>query len=428
MQLEELFNQKTIIDLSFFNFRNAVTAAFFADRDLRVQKVNSNFKSFFPVLGNVSNAWFPDVLVQLGVEPEVLGTYQQQLAENGRVLIPKIEIEIDGNIRVFSLLSTLTEDDSFSYLKGIQGQFVDRTDEFQLRREREELLEQKIKDRSVIEQKTSELERIANRLAKYLAPQIYKSIFESGTEPETSFKRKNLTVFFSDIVGFTDISDGLEPERLAFVMNTYLSEMSTIAIQYGGTLDKFIGDAILIFFGDPETAGDSTDAIRCVDMAKAMQQKVHELQALWRTHGVSQPLKVRMGINTGYCTVGNFGSDQRLEYTAVGGPVNLAARLQTLAEPDTIYMSESTRLLIGPERQCSEMEQFTPKGFTRPVRVFRLDMIEGEEKPVGGAMRHVGEHVEVNIANPSNMREAIEELRRISESIEKNLRKNPDSF
>ena len=191
MQLEEIFNQKTIIDLSFFNFRNAVTAAFFADRNLRVQKVNSNFKRFFPVLGNVSNAWFPDVLVQLGVEPEVLGTYQRQLVENGHVLIPKIEIEIDGHIRVYSLLSTLTEDDSFSYLKGIQGQFVDRTDEFKLRREREELLEQKIKDRSVIEQKTSELERIANRLAKYLAPQIYKSIFESGTDPETSFKRKN---------------------------------------------------------------------------------------------------------------------------------------------------------------------------------------------------------------------------------------------
>jgi len=139
----------------------------------------------------------------------VLGTYQRQLVENGHVLIPKIEIEIDGHIRVYSLLSTLTEDDSFSYLKGIQGQFVDRTDEFKLRREREELLEQKIKDRSVIEQKTSELERIefllrsvieqktseleriANRLAKYLAPQIYKSIFESGTDPETSFKRKN---------------------------------------------------------------------------------------------------------------------------------------------------------------------------------------------------------------------------------------------
>lgn len=130
-------------------------------------------------------------MVQLGVEPEVLGTYQRQLVENGHVLIPKIEIEIDGHIRVYSLLSTLTEDDSFSYLKGIQGQFVDRTDEFKLRREREELLEQKIKDRSVIEQKTSELERIANRLAKYLAPQIYKSIFESGTDPETSFKRKN---------------------------------------------------------------------------------------------------------------------------------------------------------------------------------------------------------------------------------------------
>ena len=427
MQLEELFNQNTIIDLSFFNFRNAVTAAFFADQDLRIKEVNNNFKSFFPVLGNVSNAWFPDVLVQLGVEPQVLETFQLQLISTGRVLIPKIEIQVKGKTRIYSLLSTQTKDTSFAYLNGVQGQFIDRTHEFNLRREREILLEQKVRDREVIAEKTKELERVANRLAKYLAPQVYKSIFESGAEPETNFKRKNLTIFFSDIVGFTDISDGLEPERLAEIMNTYLSEMSEIAMQYGGTLDKFIGDAILIFFGDPETDGDAQDATRCVHMAKAMQQKVQELQPLWKTHGVSQSLKVRMGINTGYCTVGNFGSDQRLEYTAVGGPVNLAARLQTLADPDTILMSESTRLLIGPEVQCSEMDNIIPKGFTRPVKVFRLDSIDSKEEPSADTLHHKGEHVEVNISNPDKLRDAIEELRSISEEFEKRLVSRTDT-
>ncbi len=138
----------------------------------------------------------------------------------------------------------------------------------------------------------------------------------------------------------------MEPERLSFFMNTYLSEMSNIALQYGGTIDKFIGDAILVFFGDPETEGDRNDALRCARMAVRMRERVKELESVWHENGISKPLKVRMGINTGFCTVGNFGSDHRLEYTVLGGPVNLASRLQTAAEADTILMSEATHVLI----------------------------------------------------------------------------------
>lgn len=424
MHLEEFFNRATIVDLSFFNFRNAITAAYFSDRDLRVLKVNENFKKFFPVLGNVSNVWFPDVLIQLGVDPEFIESFEDQLSRSGRVLIPKIEIEIDGVEKTYALLSTYTQDDNFPYLNGVQGQFIDRTDEFRLRREREELLEQKIRDREIIEEKTRELERLANRLAKYLAPQIYQSIFENRDDLDGNVKRRSLTIFFSDIVGFTDISDSVEPERLAYIINTYLSEMSAIALEYGGTLDKFIGDAVLIFFGDPETDGEVEDALRCVRMARAMQQRIGELQSLWQSHGISQPLQVRIGINSGYCTVGNFGSDQRLEYTALGGPVNLAARLQARAEPDSIYLSESTWLLLRNHVECTEMEPFTPKGFTRPVRIYRLDPVPGDNangEEHGGPFRHVGEHVEVNIPNPRRIREAIEELRRISEDIETQL-------
>lgn len=420
MQLEDLFNRRTIVDLSFFNFRNAITAAYFADQELKVLRVNDNFKTFFPMLGSVSNAWFPDVLVQLGVEPDIVQSFQETLAADGQVLIPRIDINMDGMQKTFSLLSAYTQDDNFSYLNGVQGQFIDRTEEFRLRREREELLEEKIRDREIIEEKTRELERLANRLAKYLAPQIYQSIFDSKTDDTASFKRRNLTVFFSDIVGFTDISDAVEPERLAYIINTYLGEMSQIALQYGGTLDKFIGDAVLIFFGDPDTEGEAQDALRCVHMALAMQQRTSELQSLWQSHGISQPLRVRIGINTGYCTVGNFGSEQRLEYTALGGPVNLAARLQTRAEPDSIVMSESTWLLVRNHVECTEVESFTPKGFTRPVRTFRLDAITDDESAVlERPFKHVGEHVEVSIPDPNRVREAIEELRRISEEFEK---------
>ena len=152
-----------------------------------------------------------------------------------------------------------------------------RTAEFNLRKERQNLLEEKIRDREIIEEKSRQLESLATRLAKYLSPQIYQSIFENETEGEQTHARKNLTIFLSDIVKFTDLADTLEPERLAAVINTYLSEMSAIAVECGGTIDKFIGDAVLIFFGDPETEGEQEDALKCAEMAIRMMKRVGEL-------------------------------------------------------------------------------------------------------------------------------------------------------
>ncbi len=409
-----------MIDLSFFNFSNAITAAYFADADLRILKVNKNFRSFFPVLGNVSNAFFPDVLEQLGVATEDIRSFSERLEADGRVLIPQILLVIEGEERVFSLLSTRTTDSNFSYLNGVQGQFVDRTAEYELRKEREKLLQDKLRDSEIIAEKTRQLESLANRLAKYLSPQIYKSIFTDSLGSKDSFSRKNLTIFFSDIEGFTDISDGMEPEKLAYLINSYLSEMSNIAIEYGGTIDKFIGDAILIFFGDPETEGDQKDAVKCVEMALRMRERVAELQKVWQAQGISKPLRVRMGINTGFCTVGNFGSDHRLEYTILGSPVNLAARLEAAAEPDTILIAESTRLLIGDAAECTYVREITPKGFVRPVPIYRLDSLKSDDMP-GVPMKHVGKHVEVNIVDSRRVREAIAELKRIQEEFEQRL-------
>jgi len=424
MKIEDLFDRSNIVELSFFNFRNAITACFYADTDLRIIKVNENFRSFFPILGNVSNAWFPDVLQQLGVEAAQIRSFSADLKANGQVLIPQIEIQIDGKERVFSLLSTYTEDENFSYLNGVQGQFVDRTTEFELRREREQLLEDKIRDRETIEQKTRELESLANRLAKYLSPQLYQSIFSGTADITQSFTRKNLTIFFSDIEGFTNISDGLEPERLASIINTYLSEMSNIALEHGGTIDKFIGDAMMVFFGDPETAGDSEDAIRCARMALAMRRRISELQKVWQSQGLSAPLRVRTGIASGFSTVGNFGSDQRLDYTALGRPVNLASRLQDAAEADTIVISEATHLLIKDVAECTSVGNVTPKGFSRSVPVYRLEKLKDEDA-VDNTMTRVGKHVEVSISDSRKIREALEELKRIHEELEGHLSKEP---
>ena len=143
MNAEQFFNRKTIIDLSFFNFRNAITAAYFANRDLQIQRVNENFRNFFPILGKVTNASMPDVLEQLRVPGKQIDQYKAGLIKDGFVLLPKVEIKVNEENRYFSLLSAHTTDNDFSYLNGVQGQFVDRTDEWNLRREREELLSQK---------------------------------------------------------------------------------------------------------------------------------------------------------------------------------------------------------------------------------------------------------------------------------------------
>ena len=129
--------------------------------------------------------------------------------------------------------------------------------------------------------KSDELEVLSKQLSKYLSPQVYKSIFSGKQKVNISGNRKKLTIFFSDLVGFTNIADTLESEELTSMLNFYLNEMSKIALDYGGTIDKFIGDAILIFFGDPESKGVKTDALQCVKMAIEMQKKVKRLKDVW---------------------------------------------------------------------------------------------------------------------------------------------------
>ncbi len=424
MKIEDFFNQPNIVDLSFFNFRNAITAAYFANDALQVQKVNDNFQSFFPVLGNITNVYFPHVLEQLGVPGSQIEEFVTKISEQGSVLIPEVHITIGDEERVFSLLSTRTHDEAFSYLNGVQGQFVDRTVEWNLKKEREALLEEKLRDREVIEEKSRQLEDLATKLAKYLSPQIYQSIFSEAPGQSKAHARKNLTVFFSDIVQFTDLSDTLEPERLAVVINSYLSEMASIALGCGGTIDKFIGDAILVFFGDPESDGETEDALKCLEMAIRMQQRVSELQKYWKKQGVSRGLHVRMGITTGYCTVGNFGSEQRLDYTVLGSPVNLAARLQAMADPDGILIDDTTHSLVNEQVDCEAADEIMPKGFVRPVQIFRVgEFRDRDHVDQRQRLYRAGERVEVNIIDSSDIRAAIAELRAIQLEFEERLEK-----
>ena len=227
------------------------------------------------------------------------------------------------------------------------------------------------------------IEELASKLSKYLSPQVYRSIFSGQKNVQIEANRKKLTVFFSDIKDFTELTDRLEPEVLSSLLNSYLNEMSKIALKYGGTIDKFVGDAILIFFGDPETNGEKADATSCVLMALEMRERMKFMRQIWEDEGISKPLNIRIGINTGYCNVGNFGSEDRLDYTIIGGEVNLASRLESNASVGQILVSHETYSLIKNSITCEEREEISVKGLAHKVRTYQvIDKKEKNEKGV----------------------------------------------
>jgi class 3 adenylate cyclase/PAS domain-containing protein len=224
----------------------------------------------------------------------------------------------------------------------------------------------------LVAEKNRMLESLSNQLSKYLSPQVYASIFTGEQSVEIASKRKKLTVFFSDIADFTGTTDSLESEELTNLLNHYLTEMSKIALDHGATIDKYVGDAIIAFFGDPETRGVKEDARTCVTMAIGMQRRMRELQSEWLDMGLERPFRVRMGINTGFCTVGNFGSGDRMDYTIIGNEVNLAARLESHAEVGGILMAHETYSLVKDTVLAEEGDALTVKGFAKPVRTYKV--------------------------------------------------------
>ena len=234
-----------------------------------------------------------------------------------------------------------------------------------------DITELKIREEQLAK-KTNQLEQLSAQLAKYLSPQIYESIFQGKKEVKIAAQRKKLTVFFSDIADFTEAADRLESEELTQLLNHYLTEMSRIALDHGATIDKYVGDAIVIFFGDPETCGVRDDALACVRMAVAMQVKMRELAQVWRNAGIARPLKCRMGIHTDFCTVGNFGSNDRLDYTIIGRGVNIASRLETHCDPDNVLISYETYAHVSDEFECSEAVDIKVKGLAYPVSAYKV--------------------------------------------------------
>lgn len=234
------------------------------------------------------------------------------------------------------------------------------------------------------------LASLSTKISRYLSPQIYKSIFSGEKDVILHTERKKLTIFFSDIKDFAATTERLQPEHITQLLNEYFTEMSSIALEHGGTIDKFVGDSILIFFGDPETKGDAEDAKACLRMAIEMQHRIAGLNAKWRNTGTEYPFQVRMGINTGFCNVGNFGSSDRMDYTIIGAEANLAARLQSIAEPGQIVVSYETYSLVRDIVAAQALVPITMKGISREIVPYA---VSGILDPENKGTRVFSEHL-----------------------------------
>jgi class 3 adenylate cyclase len=230
--------------------------------------------------------------------------------------------------------------------------------------------------RRLVQQRLDEarvrIDRSARLISRYVPSQLAEKIARGEHTESCRPERTRLTVFFSDIEGFTEASDRLDPEDLADLLDEYLSEMVAIADRHGATINQIVGDGIMAFFGAPQATTDRDHALRAVRMALAMQARMNELKDIWVTRGIQRPLRIRIGINTGHASVGDYGSPGRKLYSAIGVQTNLAARIQARCEPGAILISNSTWALVQDQVPCVDCGELLVKGMRYPVQVYEV--------------------------------------------------------
>jgi class 3 adenylate cyclase/ActR/RegA family two-component response regulator len=227
-----------------------------------------------------------------------------------------------------------------------------------------------------LEQQMAELVR-TGELKRFLPPQVAEALLTGELSPTGGVERRRLTLLFADMVGFTDLSDSLEPEELSDVLNEYLREMAAVAIAHHGTLTNYIGDAVMVIFGAPVPAEEPDQAWWAVQTAFEMRERAEQLTTRIRDRGIPADLRVRVGVNTGRCTVGMYGSDVLRAYKAVGFAANIAARLQTHADAGSVLVGFRTYALVKDRVEAKEREPLTVKGAARPVEAWEILAIGG---------------------------------------------------
>jgi adenylate cyclase len=235
---------------------------------------------------------------------------------------------------------------------------------------------------SRIDEQMAELVR-TGELRRFLPNQVAESLLAGALTPDDHFERRRVTALFVDLVGFTDLSETLEPEELAEVLNAYLREMTAVAVSHGGALDNFIGDGLMVIFGAPIASDEASQAMAAVRTAVGMRARMNELAAELSGRGIPGTLQIRAGINTGHCTVGVFGSEVMRAYKAVGFAVNIASRLQSAAEPGGILCGYRTYALVEGMVEVARHEPLRVKGSARPVEAWEITGLS--EPDSGGA-------------------------------------------
>lgn len=211
-------------------------------------------------------------------------------------------------------------------------------------------------------------QRLRNAFGQCVGPQVMERLLRAGADDVLTGDRVPLTTLFSDIRGFTDMSERLDPDDLQAVLNDHLSAMTNLVLAYEGTLDKYIGDCVMCFFNAPERQPDH--ALRAVRLALDMQSAHRQVMARW--HGRVPLPPIGIGVSTGETMVGNFGSVKRLEYTAIGHDVNLAARLCGVAEADEVLISASTYALVAEYIEAEARPAMHLKGIHGAVTCYRV--------------------------------------------------------
>ena len=206
-------------------------------------------------------------------------------------------------------------------------------------------------------------------LKRYLPPTLINEILTGTLSMEKPAELRHVTVLFSDLSGFTKLSEQLGPVAIAELLNDYLTVMSEAIFGHDGTIDKFIGDAIMVLFGAPSDMAPEDQVRRATQCAAAMQGALEGLNAVWEQEGVA-PMAMRIGIHHGHAVVGNFGSEQRSDYTAIGPTVNLASRIEGICKPGEVYMSGEVSEYLD-ERQVNEAGFYDLKGVGK-INVYKL--------------------------------------------------------
>jgi class 3 adenylate cyclase len=220
-----------------------------------------------------------------------------------------------------------------------------------------------------IEEQTAKLVR-TDELKHFLPRPVAESVI-SGEIGPAQFERRITTVLYVDIVGFTPLTGQLKPWQLASFLNDYLREMAGVANVYNGTVDKFMGDALMVLYGAPKPLGPRQQAWAAIQSAVVMRRQVRDLSRRWRRE-LPGEVQVRVAINTGECTVGVFGNDLLQNYTAIGAPVNLAARLQKEAQPDSILVGPATYSLVAQLVKARPVGPLHLPGIPQPISAYSI--------------------------------------------------------